>query len=467
MDKHGTYFAVRRGPNWIHGAENNPISDLAKRTGTTICGWDDQEAVFHSNGRPMDPVEVEEYNGLLWDDGIIDAATKLSREQRESIDPQRSLYDFAVEKVQGLFTHENPSVAERKRKTLLLVASTWGAWVGSPVQKQSLRNFWLEDWIDGENVFVAETYSKILGEVAKSAQKGAEIRLNCPVTGIQCHSNSTTEVSARSMVRSANGEAEFDEVVVCTPLGWLKRNMHAFDPALPKRFAEAVQSVGYGTLDKVYITFPSAFWDRTISNSSESSQDVPNGMPITNSSAENSHWPGFTHWLSPDYAVTTNPEKWDQEAMNLAALPVQCAHSTLLFYIHGDCSVHIAQLVANASNDEQRDEALFNFFRPYYSLLPNYEKTKPECKPKAILATAWANDEFAGYGSYSNFQIGLVNGAQDIEVMRHGVPERHLWFGGEHTAPIEFTGTTTGAYLSGEAVARRIAEAHGLTEKSI
>lgn len=81
---------------------------------------------------------------------------------------------------------------------------------------------------------------------------------------------------------------------------------------------------------------------------------------------------------------------------------------------------------------------------------------RPECTPRAVLATCWANDKFAGYGSYSNFQVGLVDGDKHIEIMRHGMPERGIWLAGEHTAPFVALGTTTGAYQSGEAVAERI-----------
>lgn len=42
---------------------------------------------------------------------------------------------------------------------------------------------------------------------------------------------------------------------------------------------------------------------------------------------------------------------------------------------------------------------------------------------------------FSQYGSYCNFQVGLENGDKDIEVMRHGMPERGIWLAGEHTAP--------------------------------
>lgn len=66
-------------------------------------------------------------------------------------------------------------------------------------------------------------------------------------------------------------------------------------------------------------------------------------------------------------------------------------------------------------------------------------------------------DELAGYGSYSTFRIGLREGDKDIEIMREGLPDRNLWFAGEHTAPFIALGTVTGAYMSGEAVGERIA----------
>lgn len=53
-------------------------------------------------------------------------------------------------------------------------------------------------------------------------------------------------------VKTADGQVlEFDEVVITTPLGWLKQNPQAFHPALPDRLSRAIQSIGYGSLEKV------------------------------------------------------------------------------------------------------------------------------------------------------------------------------------------------------------------------
>ncbi|KAL9028235.1 MAG: hypothetical protein Q9180_007196, partial [Flavoplaca navasiana] len=58
--------------------------------------------------------------------------------------------------------------------------------------------------------------------------------------------------------------------------------------------------------------------------------------------------------------------------------------------------------------------------------------------------------------------VGKVELDRDIEVMRDGLPERRVWFAGEHTAPVVALGTVTGAWWSGEGVAKRILKAYGL-----
>ena len=46
----------------------------------------------------------------------------------------------------------------------------------------------------------------------------------------------------------------------------------------------------------------------------------------------------------------------------------------------------------------------------------------------------------------------------DVEALRHGCPERRLWFAGEHAAPFDELGTATGAYLSGEGAAKSVVQ---------
>ena len=52
----------------------------------------------------------------------------------------------------------------------------------------------------------------------------------------------------------------------------------------------------------------------------------------------------------------------------------------------------------------------------------------------------------------------MTDAAHDVKAIRHGMPEQHIYFAGEHTAPFDGLGTVAGAYTSGEQIARRIIE---------
>jgi hypothetical protein len=152
--------------------------------------------------------------------------------------------------------------------------------------------------------------------------------------------------------------------------------------------------------------------------------------------------------------------------VELGTLPGACAHPTLLFYIFGDQSRALTADLRHLSPSKERHDLLVNFFRPYFSRLPNYSYSDPNCTPISSYATEWLNDDLAGNGSYSNFPTGLKEGDKDIEVMREGLPERGIWFAGEHTAPFVASGTVTGAYWSGEGVGKRIAQAYGIARET-
>ncbi|MCJ1365539.1 hypothetical protein MMC16_004662 [Acarospora aff. strigata] len=399
----------------------------------------------------MDEKKATEYSEVVW--GIVADAFKYSNQDSAAIPPTKSLMDFFREKV------KERDIGEVEQEILLQMAQMWGAFVGDPINKQSLRFFWLEECIEGENLFVASTYKAILDRVAETALANGNIHLSTTVTSIESIPSRTDDENPKTLLRTTTGSIHtFDEVVVTAPLGWLKRNKAAFVPNVPPRISRAIDNISYGRLEKVYATFPSAFWD---SPTATSEPVIANGKSST------THYPGFTHFLSPTYASPTNPECWNQELVNLASLPAHCAHPTLLFYIYGPCSDHITSLISNLPPDSLSYlHALSAFFHPYYSLLPNYHAHDPNCQPTKFLATSWSTDPLAGYGSYSNFQISHENGEdveldKDIEALRAGMPERGVWLAGEHTAPFVALGTVTGAWWSGEGVGRRIVAAYG------
>lgn len=294
-------------------------------------------------------------------------------------------------------------------------------------------------------MFVASNYRAIFDLIAKPAQEGAKILVGTRVVSVETPDGSRGR-TGQVQVRTADGRAfAFDEVVMSTPLGWLQQNKAAtFHPVLPDHLSSAIDHLRLSFLEKVFITFPRAFWI------DEKDQD-----------ASSASFASYTNWLAPAYAKDTNPQRWPQEIWNLAAFDVPNRHPTILFYTYGDCSRHIVDQVHGRSKEDQY-RFVTDFFQPYFSRLPGYDAAAADCVPTAILATTWQKDELNGNASYCNFQVGIEAADQDVLAIRNGVPERRLWFCGEHAAPFEECGTVAGAYLSGQAAAERILAANGL-----
>lgn len=471
---------IDAGPNWIHGTESNPILDIAKRTNTAVGSWDTGSYVFNESGELYDVTEGEKYSAMMWD--IVQEAFKHSNRNSAEIDPTESLLDFFKTKLVELIP-ETTEGWEEKRSIVLQMADLWGAFVGSPVERQSLKFFWLEECIDGENLYCGGTYEKILKYIAAPALRAATIEYNTTVAKIHGRSSTATDSQQQpvSVTLTTGARLSFDEIVVTCPLGWLQKNPQAFDPPLPAHLTKAINGISYGCLEKVYLSFPKAFWLGGDVESSSSSESSSHDEKISNRKMV-----GFAQWLSPNFALDTNPHRWTIEVVELASLAPEVSHPTLLFYIYGEQSAHIVSTVTSLrqqqstlssplsssssspssrvtspEHEPQIHAFLDNFFKPYYTRLPNYVPTDPDCQPFCSYATTWLADSLAGNGSYANFQVGLQAGDEDIKVMREGWPAAGVWVAGEHTAPFVALGTATGAYWSGESVGRRIAEGYG------
>ncbi|KAK6082165.1 flavin containing amine oxidoreductase [Seiridium cupressi] len=430
-------YTVDLGANWIHtwdSGEVHPIWKLANETRTPVHHWNTQQLIYDTSGNPLSDETTERLSTLLWK--IIEEAFEFSikahqQDGGKSIPREESLQDFIRRRANIELQNE------KERETLLQMSEMWGAYVGEPVWRQSLRFAWMEECCGGEEMFVASDYSAILDQISKSAREQASIKLGMKVVSVQTPTIRSSNQSL--LITTEDGSKfEFDEVVMTTPLGWLQTHLDCFSPPLPSRLDSAINNLKLSQLEKVFITFPSAFWisDRT--------QDS---------------FPSYTNWLAPEYAPDTNPKHWPQEIWNLASFKEPNTHPTILFYLYGDCSRHIVNSIYGKTK-AAKDSFVNDFFYPYYSRLPGFDPNNPGCSPKAILASEWLKDELNGYGSYCNFQVGIEEADKDVETIREGCAERRLWFCGEHAAPFEECGTVAGAYLSGESVGKKVVEVY-------
>lgn len=114
---------------------------LAEQTKTVLHQFDGRMTVFDTDGKVMASDEAQEIFEATW--GIIQKAFEYSDKEKDNIDPSLSLYDFFKEQAPK-FTSD-----PRKQSKILDMSHEWGAFVGDPVTKQSLKFFFLESTIEG------------------------------------------------------------------------------------------------------------------------------------------------------------------------------------------------------------------------------------------------------------------------------------------------------------------------------
>ena len=114
--------------------------------------------------------------------------------------------------------------------------------------------FWTDDYAGDEMLF-PDGYDQLLTQF-----EGAyDHSVNEPVRAIE-YASDQVRVTSTKTVR------DFDAVIVTVPLGVLKAGDIAFDPVLPNELQGAIDRLGFGTLDKIYLQFDEVFWDADIQN---------------------------------------------------------------------------------------------------------------------------------------------------------------------------------------------------------
>lgn len=427
------------GASWIHGEEGNPIVALAERTQTTTIPCGAVDSICDSKGTWLNRGLARRYYEEVWE--ILDLAVDKSRQEFASLSDTAKMMDFFRAEVQSRRSSQGKQPDDYYETLMLQIVEMWGAFMGDECERQSLKNMWLVDDLEGDNLLVASTYADILESIFSAVRDNAIVKLNCEVTKIENNSVGTVDIEA-----AGRAQGTFDDVIVTAPLGWLKRSDNVFVPSLGNMVKTAIRSLGYGSLEKVFIRFPEPFWDDSMRHDKHPS------------------FPVESLFLSPAYANDTNPARWRTEIISFSSLPEPLSQPVIMFFVYGQWGRHITGLVRGMSHDsEEYHQTLDEHFRPYYSKLPNYDPGSTECKPVAYTSTDWQNDRFAGYGSFTNYPVNAGDCAEHYEALRKGMGEdRGIWFAGEHTSPPRGLGTVTGAYWSGEEAAKSVAKRHGV-----
>lgn len=373
-------LALDMGASWIHGSRGNPLTELAAQLGIKTLPTDyDAAVVYAPDGQPL-----------------ADRALDKIDKRFEQLIARVEAVDEGYEKGWSLrqaFTHVIPHLhlsQEELRELEYAVLSAIQNEYAASAEELSI-GFWDDD-VDfgGEDV----VFPGGAGQMIDGLARGLDVRLNTPVQEIAYGAAGVTVTTPHGAYRAARA-------LVTLPLGVLKRGVVQFSPALPPRKQQAIERLGMGLLNKLYLRFPQVFWEAA------------------------------PHVL----ACLTGQDNVALEFFNMA---VYGGEPVLLLFTSSGYARAL-----EAQPDEAVVQVAMDALRTVYGAgIP---------APEAWLRTRWHADPFA-YGSYSYLAPG--SSGDDRDALAQSV-DGVLFFAGEATSRGQ-AATMHGALLTGRRAAKEM-----------
>lgn len=245
-------------------------------------------------------------------------------------------------------------------------------------------------------------------QVTDRLRAGLDIRLNTAVTCIDYSANP----GAVAVTANDGSELQFaaDHVIVTVPIGVLKAQAITFIPPLPSEKLGAIQRLGNGLLNKVFLEWP------------EQDQFWPSGPD------------------APDVFGTSSPHRPNRGAFSIwINMQKITGKPILMAWTSGDS----ARTIENWDDEKTKREALRR-------LRDTFPRSVPD--PSNIKVTRWSQDPFAR-GSYSTFALTTQLG--DRGLLGEPVRNNKVLFAGEATIDFIYA-QVTGGYFSGLREADRL-----------
>ncbi|KAF9941013.1 hypothetical protein BGZ67_006069 [Mortierella alpina] len=365
------------GASWIHGVDpSNPLVALAEASNARLEATN-SDVIFVRPGQPaLQQEESNHYWAVLWD--IFARAQAFSRANRSRISIHTSFRQWLDH---HLATRQckNESLpnymSSKELKIIPLLAQFWADENAISLDKVSLKYMDAEDMPPGDHCIMVDGYDRVLDELCKD-MKSVPIHLEHVVDRIE-YNESSVRISTNK------GSFTADVVLVTLPLGVLKSNSVAFSPPLPERKQTAINRLGFGTMVKIVLYFPTCFWPED--------KHFINFLPIPNS--------------IPNPKLCRHLNRRQMAA--LKTYMSDLANYTSLMPIHG-APVLIAY-AANASaevfgklSEQEAMEVLVCQLSHYFDVLV---KDPTATKPTRTFMTRWHSDPYAR-GSYTSIPVG-------------------------------------------------------------
>jgi monoamine oxidase len=397
------------GAMWIHGASKNIMNRLALNYDVeTHMSTYSTRIYKEDNQGPFEEEEVESYREQIYQDGFF----PFQAARQESTE-----CDEPLQKSADLFVDQLNSPFEQQLARLFLKSSIEIEYSGL-LRDHSLW-WWNDDYdlggtIEFDDYFVPEGHNSLIGPFASQLLSDHKIQLEAPVQTIDYQSKDLIEVSYNNKDGNDN-LARTRKVIVTVPLGVLKAESITFVPRLPRWAQRSIRRLGMGKMNKVFL-----FW-----------------------SSDNVFWPYDTEILGD---ITER----DSNFLFCNPRPYNGNLPMLFAFFQGPTADRLEEEYAESDpvmyKDRIRDLAMESLRSMFGDDIP---------MPQKVVVTQWNVDEYTG-GAYSFNQVGM--GRHDRHLLAQPIGRNQIFIAGEATHSRYFA-TTTGAFLTGRAAARKAIQA--------
>ncbi len=251
---------IELGAQWIHGRGDNPLWKFVTENNIALADRAnrDSEGLFlRCDGEPVPKSVSEETIDFLW--SIHEEANKFSRDPDCVESVPKSMGHYFKDRFAAWLESDKKSDDETTRSWRKQLFQ-W--FIKFEECDTGCDNFYEHSCISwgeyldyGDDASFARGYVSVLDAMV-SQMPDVPIIFEQTVTKIQ-YNHVGVQVSTSS------GQDYFAEHVISTlPLGVLKKlHTSLFDPGLPTSLVSAIESISFGSIDRIKLDFLEAFWD--------------------------------------------------------------------------------------------------------------------------------------------------------------------------------------------------------------
>ncbi|XP_031842850.1 uncharacterized protein LOC116431479 [Nomia melanderi] len=254
---------IECGAQFLHG-DQSQLGELCYQHDliSDIDFRDGQGVFVRDNGVDVDPALVEEIRDLVRD--TLEDCENETKYLEEGFENLGNVLKNAL-KHHLQETNDSPATASIKQELMdwnirfLVIDNSCFT-----LDDLSTKYWCKFQFVGGsENLLFKNGYSSLTNTIA-SRLSAANLRLNTIVDSVEWHRVVDKNHEAPVVLKLSDGTRILSDCVIITSsLGYLKDNHKAmFVPPLPQPFSQAIENLGYGLINKVFLDFGKAWWKR-------------------------------------------------------------------------------------------------------------------------------------------------------------------------------------------------------------